>query len=224
MDAIEPVLYVLGIIGTILGVAQGIPWLLGAGPKSKGKCLYLYYDWEKKALIEETEYEFSFGYVVFLRKIFLMTTSSSTQCKLSFKSARGPRAALPGTCFIFKKAGFKDKVMLVKNDFFSEKEIDRVYVHTTTEENEFKYEKNLNVKFEKNGITVENNNDVEIRNYVIALPNNVRMDKLLVFGIISGIIVPEQTPHANTPLKIKVKKIEAKQGDTPFVLIIPYSI
>jgi hypothetical protein len=224
MDPIETIVYIAGIIATFLGVGQGIPWLLGAGPKSKGQCLYLYYDWEKKALVEETEYEFSWGWVVFLRKIFLMKTSANTECKLTCKSARGPKAPLPRTCYIFKKeTESEDKIMLVKSDFFDEKEINRVYVHTATPEGENLYVEQIVVAFNQNGITVENRTNVEIRNYVITLPNNINMDKLLALGIISGIIVPEQNPQTNVPLKIKVKKIEPKQGDAPFVLTIPYS-
>jgi hypothetical protein len=223
MDMIEEILYILGIIATFFGVVQGIPWLVGAGPKSKGKSLYLYYDWEKKALVEGTEYEFSWGWVLFLRKIFLVKTSSSTECKLSYKSALGgPKNPLPRHCFVFRKADSKDKIMLVKNDFFGEKEIDKVYVHATTPEDQHLYEKNINVAFRQNGITIENKNDVEIRNYVVTLPDSVNMDKLLVLGIISGIIVPDPNAQANDPLKIRVKRIEPKEGDDPFVLTIPY--
>ena len=220
---IETTLYILGAIGTFFGIVQGIPWLLGAGPKSKGHSLYLYYDCEKKALIEETEYEFSWGRVIFLRKIFLMKTSASTECKLWYKSAIGPKASLPRNCFIFKKADSKDKIMLVKNDFFEEKEIEKVYVHILTPEDENAYVDKIKVVFNQNEIVIENRNDVEIRNYLVTLPNNVTMDKVMLLGVISGIIVLEPNPQVNFPLKIRVKKIEPKQGDAPFVLTIPYS-
>jgi hypothetical protein len=226
---IDEILYAIGIIGTILGIVQGIPWLLGAGPKARGRSLYLYYDCDKKALTEETEYEFSWGLVLFLRKIFLVKTSPSTECRLSFKSAIGPKSTLPRYCFVFKKAGSKDKVMLVRNDFFEEREIEKIYVQTITPENEGDYLDKINVVFNQRGIVVENRNDVEIRNYLVTLPTNITSDKainlareLSALGLISDIIVPELNAQANTPLKIKVRKIEPKQGDAPFILPIPY--
>jgi hypothetical protein len=222
---IDQILYALGVIATILGIVQGIIWVLGGGPKSSGHCLYLFFDCEKDSLIEETEYEFSWGWVLFLRKIFLLSVLEGTICKLSCKPKAGPRRPLPNSCYTVKKVDSKCKVMLVRDEYFKEHEIEKVYVHSTTHADKKSYYDNIEVSCDSNSLNIKNMNEVEIRNYLVALPDNVTLDKASNFlGVISGIIVPDTSTQIDAPLQIRIRKIGPKQGDDPCVLTIPFSL
>jgi len=210
---------ILEIVGGILAVTQGIPWLLGKRPKSHGKSLFAYVNYEKKALVEEREYEFDWGWVFFLKKIFLQNVSENALCKLSYKPMAGPKKPLPQDCFMIKKVNNKNQIKLLKNDLFNEREIERIYVLAKTPLSIAEYDENIKVRHNPNGIEIVNKNDVEIRNYILELPPSVTLDKVSRYlNIISGLIVPDES---SDKIKIRIKKLEAKQGDEPSIMIVP---
>lgn len=216
---------IIGIISSILGVIQGIPWLLGKRPKSRGTPLYAYIDCERNTLIEEKEYEFTWGWIFFLKKIFLQNTSEDALSKLLYKPTIGPKKVLAEDCYMIERADGKYRIMLIKSDFFEEKEVERVYVLTKTPVDESVYNNNIEVRYGPSSITIVNNNEIEIRNYLVELPPDVTLDEISRYlGIISGLIVPELDDETSHPIKIRIRKLNGKQGDEPYTMIIPLNV
>lgn len=212
----------IGIVSGIFGVLQGIPWLLGKSPKASGKPLHYYVDYERKALIEEREYELTWGWIFFLKKIFLQNISKDTICRLSYKPMAGPRKALPEDCYVIEKADSKNRIKLVKSNYFKEREVERVYVLSITPVDESTYGNNIEVKYGPDSIEIVNHNEVEIRNYPLKLPSNTTLDETSRYlSIISGLIVPDLDDAQSNSIKIRIKKLDGKKGDEPYTMIIP---
>ncbi|NVM55371.1 MAG: hypothetical protein HWN66_16815 [Candidatus Helarchaeota archaeon] len=157
-----------------------IAWVFEYGPKKDSKIIYTYVDYISSELIEERECTISFGNVFFLKKIPLHTVSNESEISVYCKPLGKLRRGLPKDCYEENKKDSYKKICLKKNIFYTENEVEIVYIHERTKVDE-NYKKLITIKNLDGMIEILNDNYHEIKRYPLKLPKSITLENLKTY-------------------------------------------
>jgi len=212
----------IGIISGVLGILQFILWVSGHGPRSSNEIVYSYFDHEKSASIEEKDYEFRWGSVFFLpRTHILEKVPKTSQVNVSCKPLVHPRRPLSGEYYEIRK-NEETLIIVKKSAGFSDRDFEKIIIKTETPVTDSHYRDNISHSIEENRIIIINENEAEVRNYSIELPENFTIARIDPNNSnISSFIQPEED-DLEGKIIIKIRIILGKSGSDPNRLVIPF--
>ncbi len=209
--------------GWFLGVCGGIITLIWAisniKPRVKNSTLVMrYIDYAENLLIEEKEYELSWGRILwgrmFPQKVKLPKLSRDSTFQLLYKPLISYKQMLPKDQYVVVEKGSTRAITLIDKRFFEEAETIRVNVVTMTSIKDEDYKKKINSTYQKDAVVITNENLEEIRNYPLSFLSNIDIANLAgIFPFLSMFNPAEE--------KYVVREIAAMKGNTPGRLIIP---
>jgi hypothetical protein len=209
--------YIDKILG-LLTLAGAIGGIFKARPKIEStKILTTYIDYSTNELVEEKEYQFSWGRIlwgrIFQQKVKLPKLSRESTFQILYKPSISPKQTLPKDTYEVVEKGSTRIITLTDKKCFDEAETNCVYIETVTPLENKNYRTKIHHTPQRNLIEVSNDNYTEIRNYPVELPPDFDVSELVfLFNYSSEIIYPK--PGDAGGIKVMVK-IPAKQANTP---------
>jgi hypothetical protein len=169
---------ILGIITVI----SFIGWVVGFRPKASQTGQSSYIDCETNEVIETKNFNIEWGHVPFFRKIKLEETGRSAILKLKCKPTGEIWADLPTEYFgDYSTDSAGRAVYIVNKNFYKKRKIKEVSLQTT-QEAPAGYADKIVVNRSKDRIEILNNNNLEIRNFPLELPDTITPDKFLSYA------------------------------------------
>jgi len=216
-----------GIIGLLLVM---IPALIRSFPKKISEHLRVsFIDDENGLLIEQREFEFSWGFLFFWDRLKLIEVPKSASYEITYKPINGLETMLPSDCYT-EKIGKIGRVIYLKNrSFFNHKNIKRVFLLIKSPV-DHSYKENIRMERHSNFLEIINNNNIEIRNYNINLSKDIQLENIKdakesIEHVRIEIPLPQLEDVLYTRIKesiesglavmIMIKRIPPKQGNIP---------
>jgi hypothetical protein len=210
--------YIDKILGLFLGLGSAIVGIYGMMPKIKNtKILSTYIDYGTNQLIEETEYDFSWGRV-FQQKVKLPKLPRDSTFQLLYKPSISFKQLLPKDAYEVVEKGSTRIITLTDKSFFDEAETNYVDIVTTTSIKD-EYKAKINCALQGNLIVITNDNYIKICNYAVKLPPELGINQLTVFNYVSEIINPG-IGDSSEGIKLIVE-IPARQANSLGRKVIP---
>ncbi len=208
-------------LGQILIIAAAVITIGASVYKGITSCLpknltshtnFICIDLKKHELIEERQYEFFWGRFGF-KKYKFPTFPRNPKIEFFYKPLLKLEDKIPFDKYVVNQKGSHTIIELIDTSFFKEMETEYIKIRATTEINNEEYTQKITVVPQINQIILVNNNDIEIRNFPIDLPQDFDIEKRMKILKYGSLTVLEE--YTGTQKEILLVTIPAKEKDTP---------
>jgi len=181
-DFIDQYAFWIELISAILGVLAFLGWIIGFRPRATCTSYGTFLDCKTDKVLEEMSLNINWGRVFFLRKMKLRRIDRNADFRILCKPLGKVKEPLPMANYGDKSASEKGRdVYLMNKTFFKKEEIVDVYLETTRPA-PADYKSKIEIKKGQARIVVLNQNNIELRNLPIELPETITLEKMLGYS------------------------------------------
>lgn len=216
VTVIAGILLIFGLLGELSGVIEGLKSVLSF-IISKKECDYSeHIDFEYKSKIEKFNCDIKWGIFKYYKKrMLLKRIKEDAKYYIKYKTETTPKIDLPSHCFLVESINSDKNIYLCYTSFLKNNDIKNIYLTIETPIDISAYQTQVEVVITEKYIDIKNNNNVEIINYPIELPNDIPFTRINITSMFLSGGKIKQSIDGDDKEIIIIKKLNPRENNNP---------